>query len=106
MAPEIMRAEEYDESSDVYSFGMVLWELITSKIPYIGLKVTQIVGSVGYGDKQIEIPEKGNKVIIDIMKLCLNKDRKKRPDFQSIVEFLDNSEKVKKGKNFDKLKLI
>lgn len=25
MAPEIMREEEYDEYSDVYSYGMVLW---------------------------------------------------------------------------------
>jgi serine/threonine protein kinase len=98
MAPEVMRAEEYDESSDVYSFGMVLWELVTNKIPYIGLKVTQIVGSVGYGDKQVEIPEKGNKTLIEIMKLCLNKDRTKRPDFQSIVEMMDNSEKAKIGK--------
>lgn len=97
MAPEIMRAEEYDESSDVYSFGMILWELMTNKIPYMGLKVTQIVGSVGYGDKQVAIPEEGNKDIIEIMKMCLNKDRTKRPDFQSIVEYLDNSDKVKKG---------
>lgn len=25
MAPEIMREEEYDEYSDVYSYGMILW---------------------------------------------------------------------------------
>lgn len=29
MAPEILRGERYDESSDVYSYGMVLWEMIT-----------------------------------------------------------------------------
>mmetsp|Transcript_41089 Transcript_41089/g.36427 ORF Transcript_41089/g.36427 Transcript_41089/m.36427 type:complete len:111 (-) Transcript_41089:248-580(-) len=51
MAPEIMREEGYDEASDVYSYGMILWEMIARKIPYWGMKVTQIVGSVGYGDK-------------------------------------------------------
>ncbi len=25
MAPEILRGEKYDESADVYSFGMILW---------------------------------------------------------------------------------
>ena len=37
MAPEIMRGEPYKEESDVYSFGMILWELLTGKIPYENL---------------------------------------------------------------------
>ena len=37
MAPEIMRGEPYKEEADVYSFGMILWELLTGKIPYEGL---------------------------------------------------------------------
>lgn len=49
MAPEIMRGESYKEEADVYSFGMILWELLTGKIPYENLSHTQIIGSVGYG---------------------------------------------------------
>jgi len=29
MAPEIMRGEDYNELSDVYSYGIILWELFT-----------------------------------------------------------------------------
>jgi tRNA A-37 threonylcarbamoyl transferase component Bud32 len=93
MAPEIMREEEYDEYSDVYSFGMILWELIARKIPYFGLKVNQIVGSVGYGENQVQIPEKGNPIISNLIQKCLNKDRGKRPDFKTIVHYLENSDK-------------
>jgi serine/threonine protein kinase len=34
MAPEIMRGENYDESSYVYSYEIVLWELFNKEIPF------------------------------------------------------------------------
>lgn len=40
MAPEIMRGEPYTEKSDIFSFGMILWEIMTSKIPYENLSIT------------------------------------------------------------------
>src|SRR5687768_7743164 len=33
MAPEVVNQEEYSLAADVYSFGMVLWELVTRKLP-------------------------------------------------------------------------
>ncbi|KAI3835258.1 hypothetical protein MKW98_020374, partial [Papaver atlanticum] len=36
MAPEVIRNEPVDEKSDLYSFGVVLWELATLKIPWYG----------------------------------------------------------------------
>ena len=50
MAPEILRREKYDESSDVYSFGIILWEILSEKIPHYGLSTIQIVGMVGYDE--------------------------------------------------------
>lgn len=35
MAPEVIRCEPYDEKCDVYSFGIILNELITGEYPYI-----------------------------------------------------------------------
>ena len=34
MAPEILRGEEYSLSADVYSFGVILWEIISRKQPF------------------------------------------------------------------------
>ena len=56
MAPEILRGEKYTEAADVYSFGVILWELVTGDIPHRGRSVPQIVGSVGYYDEKLKLP--------------------------------------------------
>lgn len=51
MAPEVIRNEKIDEFADVYSFGVIIWELLTQKIPYSGLSEQQIIGLVGYDEE-------------------------------------------------------
>lgn len=97
MAPEVMRKEEYNEFADVYSYGMILWELVTRKVPYFKLRLNQIIGPVGYGDKQVDIPTQGNEVLINLMKHCLKKDKKQRPTFDEIKNYLMKHQKEKKS---------
>ena len=69
------------------------------KVPYFGLKVNQIVGSVGYGEKQVPIPESGNEIINTLMKKCLLKNRNERPTFKDIAEFLKDTDRHRKSKS-------
>ena len=48
MAPEILRGEKYTSAADVYSFGVILWEMLTLDIPFKGRSIAQITGMVGY----------------------------------------------------------
>jgi hypothetical protein len=58
MAPEVIRGEnDYSESADIYSLGIVMWEVLTGLCPYDGLSVMDIVQRVGGigGQNQIHI---------------------------------------------------
>ncbi|PON46231.1 Mitogen-activated protein kinase kinase kinase [Trema orientale] len=46
MAPEILRNEPSNEKSDVFSFGVILWELMTESIPWNNLNALQVSFSV------------------------------------------------------------
>jgi serine/threonine protein kinase len=35
-APEVIRGEKYSESADVYSYGIIMWEMLTRKQPFAG----------------------------------------------------------------------
>lgn len=42
MAPEVLRNEPSDEKSDVYSFAVILWELMTLQQPWRNLTSPQV----------------------------------------------------------------
>ena len=43
MAPEVLAGKRYDCAADVYSFGIILWELLTWQIPWEDLGPWQVI---------------------------------------------------------------
>jgi serine/threonine protein kinase len=41
-APEVLRSQSYNEKSDVYSYGVILWELVTNEEPWADLSPMQV----------------------------------------------------------------
>lgn len=46
---EVLRNESYTESADVYSFGVIVWELVARTPPFHGMQTMQIAFSVNQG---------------------------------------------------------
>ncbi|KAI4380274.1 hypothetical protein MLD38_006483 [Melastoma candidum] len=74
MAPEVLRNEPANEKCDVYSFGVILWELVTMSIPWNGLNPMQVVGAVGFQNRHLEIPADAYPPVADIIQECWQTD--------------------------------
>ncbi|KAI4303134.1 hypothetical protein MLD38_038803 [Melastoma candidum] len=88
MAPEVLRNEPSDEKSDVYSYGVILWELTTEKIPWDNLNSMQVIGAVGFMDQRLDIPSDVDPQWSSLIQSCWQSDPHNRPTFQEIMESL------------------
>ncbi|XP_059187922.1 ankyrin repeat and protein kinase domain-containing protein 1 [Centropristis striata] len=75
---------------DVYSFGIVMWEVLTQQKPYAGCSVTTVLLQVSHGKRPgVEmIPDQKPREcdqMIYIMKQCWDQDHRKRPPFSDTV---------------------
>ncbi|KAF5198725.1 Serine/threonine-protein kinase EDR1 [Thalictrum thalictroides] len=88
MAPEVLRNEPSDEKCDVYSFGVILWELSTMQQPWGGMNPMQVVGAVGFQHRRLDVPDDMDPVIADIIIKCWQTDPRLRPSFSEIMAAL------------------
>ncbi|PSR96528.1 Serine/threonine-protein kinase [Actinidia chinensis var. chinensis] len=88
MAPEVLRNEPSDEKCDVFSFGVILWELCTLQQPWGGMNPMQVVGAVGFQHRRLDIPNDMDPAIADIIRQCWQTDPKLRPSFAEIMAAL------------------
>ncbi|MCD7447593.1 hypothetical protein HAX54_032211 [Datura stramonium] len=84
MAPEVLRNEPSTEKSDVFSFGVILWELMTESIPWKDLNPLRVVGVVGFMDGRLDIPQKLDPRVSAIILDCWQSIPELRPSFEDI----------------------
>ncbi|XP_057523598.1 serine/threonine-protein kinase EDR1 [Amaranthus tricolor] len=85
MAPEVLRNEPSNEKCDIYSFGVILWELATLCVPWTGLNPMQVVGAVGFQNRRLTIPEEVDPMVAQIIRECWENDPRLRPSFSQLI---------------------
>ncbi|XP_038876910.1 uncharacterized protein LOC120069261 isoform X1 [Benincasa hispida] len=90
MAPELLNGSSnmVSEKVDVFSFGIVLWELLTGEEPYANLHYGVIIGGIVSNTLRPEVPESCDPEWRSLMERCWSSEPSERPSFTEIAHEL------------------
>jgi mitogen-activated protein kinase kinase kinase 9 len=90
MAPEVIDSNRYTEKADVFSYGVILWELATRKPPYYGIDGQEVAKRVVHEGLRPSIRERDCPgPFLELMTECWDRDPNKRPQFAEIIKSLE-----------------
>ena len=103
MAPEILNDGKYEITADIFSYGMILWELLTNSTPYYNVFKNSLLNKETlkkYIDKKFAnheeiapIPKDGNIVLRYIASECLKYKPEDRLNLDNIIKILSKAYK-------------
>ncbi|WOG86809.1 hypothetical protein DCAR_0206027 [Daucus carota subsp. sativus] len=96
-APEVLEEQDqaddikskYTEKADVYSFGMICFQLLTGKVPFEDghLQGDKVSHNIRTGERPL-FPFQSPKYVMSLTKRCWHSDPTQRPSFSSICRIL------------------
>lgn len=93
MSPESLQARSWSEKSDVWAFGVTLWELFScGDIPFANLDEKEISEKILAGER-LECPAECPQEVYKVMQICWQKRAEDRPPFRSLRIVLRDAER-------------
>lgn len=90
MPPEMLSDGELSTATDVYAFGVLLWELYNGKRAWAGMHPMQIMFNVAVKKRILDFPDDTPASYVALAHSCLCSQRADRPSFDTILARLDD----------------
>lgn len=89
MAPESINFRRFTTASDVWMFGVCMWEILMLGVkPFQGVKNNDVIGKIENGER-LALPARCPPRLYSLMSLCWSYEPSKRPSFKDIKEVLN-----------------
>ncbi|XP_072031730.1 mitogen-activated protein kinase kinase kinase 21-like [Amphiura filiformis] len=85
VAPEVFTEHHLSPQSDIYSYGIVVWEIFTTQTPFKGCEYQNVMWRVCIKKERPQIPDDCPEEIARLLHQCWLEDRRARPDIGVIV---------------------
>ncbi|XP_053608562.1 mitogen-activated protein kinase kinase kinase 11 isoform X3 [Plodia interpunctella] len=89
MPPEVIKNSTFSRASDVWSYGVLLWELLTGETPYKGIDALAVAYGVAINKLTLPIPSTCPEPWKLLMQDCWRSTPRERPSFPDILERLE-----------------
>ncbi|XP_017277751.1 mitogen-activated protein kinase kinase kinase 13-A-like isoform X2 [Kryptolebias marmoratus] len=90
MAPEVIQSLPVSETCDTYSYGVVLWEMLTREVPFKGFEGLQVAWLVVEKQERLTIPTSCPASFAELMRKCWLAEPKERPQFKQVLLTLES----------------
>ncbi|GBB85075.1 hypothetical protein RclHR1_11650002 [Rhizophagus clarus] len=101
IAPEIFKGAKFSQASDIYSLGMIIWEITTGCKPFANIEHDHNLIYNIIDGKRPEITEDTPEFLASLMKRCWDLDPKNRPTAEEIIKIFVHVSNKGKGRAYD-----
>ena len=90
IAPEVFEGQAFTPASDIYSFGIIMWEIATGQVPFANIEHNYDLIQAICNGKRLVTPDGIPIEYKDLLERCWNEDISKRPKAKNCKKYLQN----------------
>ena len=99
VAPEVLRGSQYTKAADIYSFGIIMNELLSEEMPHNDIPHDQILTVKICNSLRPKISEDVPKLLADLIMKCWDAKPENRPTIKELCQILKKYDNEKYNKN-------